>query len=252
MTCVYLALSQGAYPTQNRGLRSFCAAGRRVSLLSSFATTVEYMRQIEQDPAIHLNNWYLDCGAYSAWNVGKVIDIDEYIGHCHNTTATDVAALDVIGDPEAGMKNAEYMWSHGIAAIPCYHFGEPVEVIEWIRDCSASKVAVSTSGVTYPMDQNLKFLEMFFSMVWPRKIHGYALVRRTYLKAYPFHSVDSSSWESGPLRFGSYKHPHGANMHSSSYLGGRGGNGDLCTQIEAYTRMSKYYGFVWRRELAQL
>ncbi len=78
-------------------------------------------------------NIMMDSGAYSAYSLGKPIDVKDYTAfvklHKHNVN--EVISLDVIRDGEGSMKNYDFMVKHGVESIPVYHQGEPMKYLEY-------------------------------------------------------------------------------------------------------------------------
>ena len=198
---------------------------------------------------VRLRSWMLDSGAYSAWNSGKVTDLDAYIRVCQELLATDpqlteVVGLDVIGDWRAGLRNVERMWAAGVPAIPTYHITEPEDLLVGLaRDYP--KIAVGgTARLRGPA--KLRFAEQAFARVWPKPIHGLAVGGRDVLLAVPWHSADASNWEANPGRFGKWQAFGGAN------LGLRGGRQDLRAEVAWYLELERIARFKWRREMTRL
>src|SRR5687768_9801946 len=113
---------------------SACAGweeGRQPALLCSYWYIANFDKRREQ---MSFRDWVLDSGAFSAFNSGAKIELAAYTDFCAERLASDpklseVFALDVIGDWRAGRRNVDEMWRRGVPAIPCYHAGEPWEVL---------------------------------------------------------------------------------------------------------------------------
>ena len=120
MTKLYLAYSTA-------GHTSLSLYEKPVDLLVAFPMLAGYAKRCAEYP---VQEWVLDSGAFTAFNSGKVIDLDEYIATCLSCDAHEVFGLDVIGDPTATRKNNEYMWSKGVEAIPTFHFGSPWSALD--------------------------------------------------------------------------------------------------------------------------
>ena len=75
----------------------------------------------------------VDSGAFTAWNTGKEIKLDDYcafldtIAHLRPFHAVQ---LDVFGDPEASQRNYETMVSRGYDVMPVFTRGESPEQLE--------------------------------------------------------------------------------------------------------------------------
>lgn len=195
----------------------------------------------------HYRDWVLDSGAFSAHNSGTEIKLQDYIDTCKHLLASDpklteVFALDVIGDWRASLKNCEEMWRQGVPAIPCFHAGEPWEaLINMARDYP--KIALG--GVAYAGGQRkLVWAEQCFARVWPKRIHGFGYGSESQILGLPWHSVDATSWEVGPCRFGRWQ--------SFGKMSVRGSKQNLRAEVEWYLELERKAQFRWRTEMALL
>lgn len=190
--------------------------------------------------------WVLDSGAFSAFEVGKVIDLGEYIDFCHKALASDhppseIYALDVVGDWRASQRNTEAMWKRGLKAIPCYHVGEPEDVL---LDMAQSYPKIAIGGVAGMGKRAVPVLDQCFARVWPKRIHCFGMVTEPVLMRFPFHSVDSTSW-SIAVRFGNWaaygqrKMPIRGTYH-------------LRPQVDHFLKLESRVQAKWSRALAEL
>jgi hypothetical protein len=196
-------------------------------------------------------DWVLDSGAFSAHVSGKEISLQKYIDVCkrlrdEDETLKEVFALDVIGDHIATLRNLEEMWRQGVEAIPCYHANEPEWVLKHIAD-NYPKIALG--GVALwkrggQRDLKLNWAEQCFARVWPKAIHGFAFGSEKGIMALPWHSVDASSWNTGPGCFGQWQ--------SFGRMDVRGEATNLRPEIEWYLKLEKRARVRWRKELALL
>lgn len=145
----------------------------------------------------------IDSGAFSAHMAGFEIDIYKYIDFCHTIKLRDISifmSLDVIGDPEASLRNAEIMTKNGVNIVPTFHFGEP---LHYLDDMKRLYPLVAAGGVARKgVRIREEFVDAVFSRIWPHRIHGLGITNRNLLMKYPFQSTDSSSWELGVRRAG--------------------------------------------------
>lgn len=151
--------------------------------------------------------FFLDSGAFSMFSQGAHVDIDKYIKYCKdNEHLLDmVSVLDVFNgkDRRENAKltwlNQTYMERNGVYPLPCYHFGEPYEVLEYY----AKNYPYITIGGMVPIPNDK--LEPWLDEVWGRfltdeegypvtKVHGFGLTSPNLMNKYPWYSVDSSSW----------------------------------------------------------
>lgn len=147
----------------------------------------------------NLLGWALDSGAFTAHSQGTKIDHDQYIDYAKSCGAEEVFGLDVIGDPEGTVSNLEKEWAAGLNSIPTIHYGQATpERIAWARSGPTGKVAVG--GVARAsFAKRWNHTAEVFRLAWPCKIHGLGIADARITTAFPFHSVDSSSWELAPL-----------------------------------------------------
>ncbi|TXH10773.1 MAG: hypothetical protein E6R03_15105 [Hyphomicrobiaceae bacterium] len=187
-------------------------------------------------------DWSLDSGAFTAFNAGKPIDLDEYIEFCHKQIAEDrfleeVFALDVIGDWEASARNTEKMWKAGIKAIPVFHPGEPWEALIEMAQ-SYPKIAFGCGS--FRGKQRAQWVEQVFARVWPKRIHGLAIGDETTIMNFPFHSCDASTWIFRAQGFGSW--------HLYGNIPLRGTN-NLASQVEYYLKLQQRARVKWKKQM---
>ena len=123
-----------------------------------------------------------------------MIILDDYIARCRqllaeDPTLTEVYALDVIGDHEGSLRNCEAMWSAGVPAIPCYHYGEPEHILLAMAQ-QYPKIALG-GAVGLRSTVKLRWAQQCFARVWPKRIHGFGFGSEKHILALPWHSVDS-------------------------------------------------------------
>lgn len=192
-------------------------------------------------------DWALDSGAFSAKNSGKEIDLNAYIdlaGHMLETdkTLTEVFALDVIGDAEASIRNTETMHAAGVPAIPTFHYGSDESYLLHIAK-EYPKIAVG-GLVQQPLRERLEWAQQCFARVWPKKIHGFGMCGEKSLLSMPWHSVDATSWELGPCRFGSWK--------QYGKMSVRGSTQNLRGEVQWYLDLERRAQRRWRSAMKQL
>lgn len=232
------AMQKGLEPMRERD------ESERPALLVSFV----YLAAFQKHRAHYgFRDWVLDSGAFSAHNAGKEIRLADYITACKKLRAedeklTEIYSLDVIGDWKASLKNTETMWRAGVEAIPCYHAGEPWDVLKGLaRDYP--KIALG--GVArMPRAKKLEWAGQCFARVWPCKMHGFGFGAEKHILALPWHSVDSTSWELGPCCFGRW--------NTYGQMDVRGSAQNLRVEVEFYLNLEKRARRKWRRQMEQL
>ena len=144
---------------------------------------------------------FLDSGAFSAMTQEVTIDLVRYCRFIKDNLDLFevVSVLDAIGDADQTYQNLKEMERRGIDTLPCYHYGEPIEVLEYY---AANYDYVTIGGMVPISTPQLRFwLDRLWSKVLtnedggPRlKVHGFGLTSAPLMARYPWYSVDSSSW----------------------------------------------------------
>src|SRR5690606_13616478 len=125
---------------------------------------------------------FLDSGAFSAHTQGIKVDIWQYCDYIHRNSDLFevVSVLDAIGDPDQTYRNQITMESAGLRPLPCFHYGEPEEVLEYY----ASTYEYITIGGMVPISSPQ--LKIWLDRIWGRyltnddgtpkiKVHGFGL-----------------------------------------------------------------------------
>lgn len=143
----------------------------------------------------------VDSGAFTAWNVGKEVKLDDYCKFLDSIECLrpfQAVQLDVIGDPEKTWKNFLIMKQRGYDVMPVFTRGDSFErcnemysYTDYIMLGGVSTGAKNTNYVKWFMEQN-----------GDRKVHWLGFCNSDFVKHYKPFSIDSSSWSSG-ARFGS-------------------------------------------------
>lgn len=238
---VRLAINGKAQGETNGSLKH---SDKRPALLVSYYYLSQFL---ERRDRYDFRDWVLDSGAYSAHNSGVTIEIDEYITECkrlleEDSTLKEIYSLDVIGDWRASLKNTEKMHRAGVPAIPCFHYGEPWDVLTGLaRDYP--KIALGGVAAR-SVKGKLDWAKQCFARVWPHKIHGFALCSERAVMSLPFHSVDATSWEIGPCKYGRWR--------TYGKMSVRGSKQNLRAEVEWYLDLERRAQERWKREMALL
>ena len=144
---------------------------------------------------------FLDSGAFSAFTQGVTIDIGRYCDYCHrNADIVEFpSVLDAIGDCDGTWRNQMEMERRGVRPLPCYHYGEPTEVL----DHYVANYDYITIGGMVPI--STPQLKIWLDRIWAEhlthpdgtpkvKVHGFGLTSLPLMFRYPWYSVDSSTW----------------------------------------------------------
>lgn len=171
----------------------------------------------------------LDSGAFTAWSCGKSVDVEAYAEwaksftsrHSEKLSKIRYINLDVIpgskgfsATPEqlelaakGSMRNADILRSAGIDAIEVFHQDESVELYyKIVERAEGGLIAISPRNDVSTKDR-CKWLNWLCSVTVKRygfnipPAHGLAVTAESLVFAFPFYSVDSSTWAQC-LRFG--------------------------------------------------
>jgi hypothetical protein len=203
------------------------------ALLISFVYLPGFMKNRS---AYRFRDWALDSGAFSAANSGIAVDLQEYIDTClrlkqEDKQLVEIFGFDVIGDPEASIRNVEEMRRQGVDAIPTFHAGSSWHYLEALVK-AFGKVGI---GGMVPLRgaKKMSFCEQVFGRVWPARLHGFGVAGRKLVLSFPWHSVDATNWEIGPCKYGHWQSFNG------SALCIRGSNQDLRSEIRYFLKMEQ-------------
>jgi hypothetical protein len=186
--------------------------------LMSFATkpskaiNTKYMNLKEKHQGLYM----LDSGAFSVWNSGKVIDLNDYVSYIkeYSEVYNYVITLDVIpGKPgqrkvtvkdksealKQGIRNTELILEKGVPKdklLPVFHMGEPFDILEQMAE-SFGYLCISTVLDRAPAER-VAWVRRCYRVLKPVihkiKVHGLATTTPDLLQAFPWHSVDSAGW----------------------------------------------------------
>lgn len=248
MTILYLG-TIGTAP-ELASLASFKGEQTEPAVLMSFYFLKQVQKtNLEQYKTIRTFRTMLDSGAYTAKSKNKKIDIDELIKEIKEGGWNECAALDVIGDPRKSYENAMYMKKAGVDAFPTFHYGEPWE---FLAEYAKNFDKVGLGGlvpVKSATDRN-EWLTECFARIWPKKTHAFGVMGRESLMRFPFHSVDSTSWEAGALMFGGYAFAGGQNLGLGRGKARKAVGGETYLRPEAlhYLKLEKEVKARWALE----
>lgn len=150
---------------------------------------------------------FCDCGAYSAWTLGKTIDVHDYAKFLmkYHMNVDIYPNLDVKGDLKQTLLNQRILEDYGLKPISVFHLmGGDFKVLEkYIEEYKY--IAIGAIAGETMSDASLKdSLNKVFIRIGRNpvtKLHGFGFTRIPFLKLYPFYSVDSTTWMQS-ARFG--------------------------------------------------
>jgi len=218
--------------------------------LPALLVSYVYLQQfLNNKHRYHYRDWVMDSGAFSAFNSGTEIRLQDYIDCCkrllvEDPTLTEVFALDVIGYEKESLRNTEEMWRQGVQAIPCFHYGEPWEFLLHI---SKNYPKIALGGlVGQKVTERDKWIGQCFARIWPKRIHGFGLSGEETLMKFPFHSVDATNWEIGPCKYGVWR------AFGKQRVSVRGSQQNLRAEVEWYLDLEQRVRERWKKEMTVL
>ncbi len=142
----------------------------------------------------------VDSGAFTAWNIGKQINLDEYcrfLDSIEFLRPFNAVQLDVFGSPEKSWKNYLVMKQRGYDVMPVFTRGESLENLEKMYSYTDYIMfgGIVTGG------KNINYVKWFMENNKGRKVHWLGFCNTDFVKFFKPFSIDSSSWSSGG-RFG--------------------------------------------------
>lgn len=177
----------------------------------------------------------IDSGAFSVWNKGLTIDLDEYLRYCKAHPSVSVFVnLDVI--PPKGLKLTNEVkeetckrgWDNFMKMIrvlpmekvvPVFHRGEDIKWLEKYIDFGCPYVGISPRfdfASKLHTQRRIKYLDDCRKVVVGSdgkpivKTHGFAVTNHLMMMAFPWYSVDSATWTQ-QAAWGSILVPHRTN-----------------------------------------
>lgn len=194
------------------GLRKTLQKMGATSYLLSFAVDAKSCHKFDAPE----NDVIIDSGAFTVWNKGGSIDIDEYINFCKTKPGDwSFINLDVIPKTGSSSKDIElcceqsfenylYLRSKLSNVLPVYHYGDNPKWLDKYID-HTDYVGISPANDTH---ENVKreFLKKCFKVTGKTvKTHGLGYSSLDGMLMFPFYSVDSVSFKKIPVYLGGKK-----------------------------------------------
>lgn len=146
------------------------------------------------------DNYLLDSGGFSARQHGVEISVEEYARYLNMYQIKFAFNLDVL-DLETSLKNQDYLVKNTNTYImPVYHGNEWLDIetrnlLDYYIDCFPYIALGGMAGKENSKANLPRFLNYVFTRTRDKTmVHGLGMTGMTYLKKYPFFSVDSTSW----------------------------------------------------------
>jgi len=147
----------------------------------------------------------IDSGAFSVWQSGAAIDIVAYAEYCRGSKAHCFVNLDVIPEgpdqkssdraPRKGWMNYTLMSRElpGKTVIPVYHYGEDRKWLDKYKGDGCDYIGLGgLASVSGP--KRRAWLDSLRKDLQKVRVHGFAVASHDILSAFPWHSVDSTTW----------------------------------------------------------
>lgn len=150
----------------------------------------------------------LDSGAFSVWNSGKTIQLDDCVAFCLQSPQVAVYVnLDVIPGKGVGVEEAAKQgWQNYRRMIralppdkvmPVYHEGEDIRWLHKYLDGGAKYVGLG--GFSSDGEKRFRWVsslrkELSQATLEATKFHGFAVGSCRLMNHFPWYSVDSTTW----------------------------------------------------------
>ena len=142
----------------------------------------------------------LDSGGFVARTKGIIIKVEDYARYINAVGATKAFNLDT-NDLQETLDNQKYLEEHcpSCYIIPIYHLSDYLEDKELLnRFIAEGYPYIGIGGVAgegSPVKLQNQFYNYIFSVTRDKiKLHGLGITGEPILRAYPWYSVDSTSW----------------------------------------------------------
>lgn len=139
-------------------------------------------------------NFLLDSGAFTAWNAGKEIRLQDYHAFLNDCPIKPwrYFALDVIGKPDETMRNYQASLDAGYNPIPVF---TPSQSIDDIERYYQTTDVIGCGGLTTKYGkESIAYLQRVWNVCKGRNVHLLGYTKPSYIKHFRPYSCDSSSW----------------------------------------------------------
>ena len=142
----------------------------------------------------------IDSGAFTAYTLGKTIDLQAYTAYLQKNAKNITAAfaLDVIGDHEASLRNYRQQKAalgKSVELIPTWHVTSPLDKLREL--CQEADYVAIGGAVGYSAQQRALMRTLVqahkIAREYGTRLHGLGMTSNQ-TRRLPWYSVDSSSW----------------------------------------------------------
>jgi hypothetical protein len=173
----------------------------KLGILAAFPYCKSQLLAVFQERAADID-LFLDSGAFTAWNAGKTVALNDYCTFIETAPIRPwrYLMLDVVGQPEATRVNLAEMRRRGLDPVPIFTRGEDPSILE---DYYASSEFVAWGGVTGVNTNSTKWLLKARELAGQnmRRTHILGMTRPNIVHTVRPYSIDSSTWSCTP-RYG--------------------------------------------------
>jgi hypothetical protein len=208
----------------------------------------------KQAPQIEI---IMDSGAYSAWRLGKAVDLNEYCAflEANQDWIAHYVNLDTINprDPEAAARasfdNLVAMRKRGLRPMPVFHAGENIDWLRRMLDLGCDYIGLASLSMSDRGRAN-----DWYAAAWQEmtdragnptvRVHGLGEGRWSSLSRFPWFSADSTSWVYAAQRTGQMTLESGRNVALRKDGGSNKGTPDVHSltdfdAVEFWSMMAK-------------
>lgn len=146
---------------------------------------------------------FLDSGAFTAFTTGREIDFDRYCDFIQTREWSAYASLDVIGNAQQTMRNADAMIERGLSPVVAFHYGSDYAVLDEMCRQFDRIALGGLVPIRMRRRELTRHLDRCFHIAgnhWPIRIHGFGMQQPWAMERWPFHSTDATSWLYGHTR----------------------------------------------------
>lgn len=166
--------------------------GAKNALESAFA-----LRFKNKPNKIGFESFYLDSGGFTFRKKGESLEVRVYVDYINKFGVKQAFNLDT-ADIKESLENQRILEKYTSAQIiPVYHYSEWItDEHRYLIDQWLDYPLISIAAIAAPApSERTRFYEFCFSRVTNRcKVHGLAATKIDDMLAFPFYSVDSTSW----------------------------------------------------------
>lgn len=256
---LYAAIAQSA-PVMSRFAEVWDWENTDTKLLFTYAypASIEWLdRGIYERIPMSPKKIMLDSGAFTAWNIGKELMVEEYIDYIkrkrdEGREFDEVIGLDRVGDPEYTLRNCRAMKKAlGHEVIPVFHIGED---LKWLKIyCKEFEKVGLSCRFGEPVKASYHFYEECFHAVWPHKYHSFGWTSEKMLESFPFQSADATSFLLAGPRYGRWKSLQSRSKDARQMrIGGPESYVGIVGELKIAQRMERKLQGLWSQTLESL